>query len=209
MLKVLVVDDHEIVREGLKMVFNRTPNVRVQGEACNGQEAIEKARTVPCDIVLLDVALPDKDGLDVLKAIHTEKPALPVLVYTMFPESRFALRALRAGASGYITKDRLSENLLEAIERVSTGRKYVSHELGEAMLWGLDHRDDHAPHEALSNREFQVLCLLGSGLRISDIAARWDISVKTVSTYRSRIFEKMGFANNAQLVRYAVEHALV
>jgi len=209
MIKVVVVDDHAIVREGLKRIVSESGGMMVTGEAADGHEAMRVIKIVPCDVVLLDITIPNKSGLDVLKELHAETPRLPVLVLSMHPEDQYAVRVLRAGAAGYVTKDSAPVKLVQAIRKVVRGGKYVSPSLAERLIFNLGTDKDKAPHELLSDREYQVLCLISSGKTVSQIADEMALSVKTVSTYRVRILEKLNMKNNAEVTRYAIQEGLV
>jgi two-component system, NarL family, invasion response regulator UvrY len=208
MLRVVVVDDHAVVREGLKRIISEGQNMTVSAEAGGGTEAVEVVKRTPCDAVVLDITMPDKNGLEVLKEIHEVNPRLPVLVLSMHAEDQYAVRTLRAGAAGYLTKETAPTKLVEAIRKVVRGGKYVSPSLAEKLVFDLD-RESKQPHELLSDREYQVLCMIASGKTVSGIATELTLSVKTVSTYRSRILEKLDMANNAELTRYAIKAGLV
>ena len=208
MLRVVVVDDHAVVREGLKRIISESPNMSVAGEASGGNEAIEVVNKTPCDAVVLDITMPDRSGMDVLKQIHNENPRLPVIVLSIHSEDQYAIRSLRAGAAGYLTKETAPAKLIEAIRKVVRGGKYVSPSLAEKLVFDLD-REGKQPHELLSDREYQVLCMIASGKTVSVIATDLKLSVKTVSTYRARILEKLDMANNAELTRYAIKAGLV
>ncbi len=204
MIKVLIVDDHTIVRDGLKQILAETTDIVVADEAQDGQEAIRKARQDDYDVVLLDVAMPGADGLSVMRVIKQEKPSLTVLVLSMYPEEQYAVRFLKAGAAGYLTKESASDELIRAIRRVAQGGKYVSRSLAEKLAVALAAGADRPPHELLSDREYQVMRLIASGKAVGEIATELSLSVKTVSTYRARILEKMKMNNNAEIVRYAI-----
>jgi two-component system invasion response regulator UvrY len=209
MIKTIIADDHSIVREGLKQILNETNDVSVSGEAKNGMELLEELRRQKFDVVVLDISMPGINGLDALKQIKIINPDLPVLVLSMHPEEQYAIRVLKAGASGYLTKESASEELLNAIRRIASGRKYVSPSLAEKLAVELDVDREKPLHETLSDREYQVLCMIASGRTVKEIAGELSLSVKTVSTYRSRILDKMHMANNAQLTYYAIENDLV
>lgn len=209
MIKILVADDHTIVREGLKQIFNETQDMVVSDEAKNGEEVIKKVENNDYGIVLLDISLPGRSGLDVLKQLKLIKPELPVLVLSMHPEEQYAVRSLRAGASGYLTKESASQELIQAIRKISQGRKYITSSLAEKIAFEMEVDTSKPLHEALSDREYQVLCMIASGKTVKEIGEALSLSVKTISTHRSRILKKMKMKNNAQLIRYAVRHDLV
>jgi len=209
MIKVVVVDDHAVVREGLKRIISENPGMAVTGEAGDGNEAIRVIQSEPCDVVLLDITMPDKSGLDVLKQLHADSPRLPVLVLSMHSEDQYAIRVLRAGAAGYLTKESAPAKLIQAIRKVVRGGKYVTSTLAEKLVVGLDSDTSKAPHQILSDREYQVLCLIASGKTVSQIAEELALSVKTISTYRVRMLEKLNMKNNAELTRYAIKDGLV
>lgn len=209
MIKVCVVDDHAVVREGLKRIIAENPGMAVTAEAADGQEALRILQTEPCDVVLLDLTMPNVSGLDVLKRIHDDSPRLPVLVLTMHAEDQYAVRVLRAGAAGYLTKESAPAKLVQAIRKVVGGGKYVSPTLAEKLVYDLNADSTKAAHEVLSDREYQVLCMIASGKTVTMIAGELGLSVKTVSTYRVRIIEKLNMKNNAELTRYAIKEGLV
>jgi two-component system invasion response regulator UvrY len=209
MIKVVVVDDHAVVREGLKRIISENSGMTVSGEAADGHEALQVIKKDPCDVVLLDITMPNKSGLDVLKELHAESPRLPVLVLSMHPEDQYAVRVLRAGAAGYVTKESAPAKLVQAIRKVVRGGKYVSPALAERLVYDLGSETDKAPHEILSDREYQVLCMIASGKTVTNIAEELVLSVKTISTYRVRILEKLKMNNNAEITRYAIKEGLV
>jgi DNA-binding NarL/FixJ family response regulator len=198
-----------IVREGLKQVLVDTPDMVVTDEAKNGEEALSKALGSDFDVVVLDIALPDKSGLEVLRQIRDRKPKLPVLILSMYPEDQFALRVLKAGASGYLNKESAPEELINALRKASNGAKYISDTLLEEIADTLDFTTERPAQEILSDREFQVLCLIASGKSVKEIAGKLELNIKTVSTYRLRILEKMRMKNNSELTYYAVKNQLV
>jgi two-component system, NarL family, invasion response regulator UvrY len=208
MIKVCVVDDHAVVREGLKRIIAENSEMAVTSEASDGHEALEVIRNTPPDVLVLDITMPNWNGLEVLKAVHTELPRLPVLVLSMHSEDQYAVRVLRAGASGYLTKESAPAKLIQAIRKVMRGGKYVSASLAERLVFDLDGKTGRPPHEMLSDREYQVLCMIGAGKTVTGIAAELGLSVKTISTYRVRILEKLNMNNNAELVRYAIKEGL-
>ena len=209
MLKILVADDHTIVREGLKQILAEVPDMIVAGEASDGSEALHKVRKDHYDLVLLDIAMPGIGGLDVLKQLKAEKPDLPVLMLSMYPEEQYAVRTLKAGASGYLTKESASDELIAAIRKVSRGGKYVTSSLAEKLASCLDTYSDKPVHERLSDREYQVVRMIASGKTVTEIADELSLSVKTISTNRSRALIKMGMKTNAELTHYAIKHGLV
>ncbi len=209
MLKILIADDHSIVRAGLKQVLADTPDMTVTDEAGGAEEAIRKALDGDFDVVVLDISMPGRGGLEVLKQIKSQKPKLPVLVLSMHPEDQYALRVLKAGAAGYVTKESVTEELIDAIRKVSKGMKYVSAHLAQEIAFALDLDTERPIQETLSDREFQVLCMIASGKTAREIAEELSLSVKTVSTYRSRILEKMRMKSNAELTNYAIKNNLV
>jgi len=208
MIKVIVVDDHPVVRRGLKQIIEDEPDMEVAGEAENAGECFSLVRKTDCALIVLDINLPDRSGIDVLNQLKHEKPNLPILILSVNPEDQYALRLIKAGASGYLMKESALTELVNAIRKVSSGGKYVSASLAEKMIFQSD-ASEKPPHESLSNREFQILCMIARGNSLKSIADELCISEKTVSTYRSRIMEKMKMSNNSDLIRYASEHHLV
>ncbi|MGD1147037.1 MAG: response regulator transcription factor [Thermoanaerobaculaceae bacterium] len=209
MIRVLVADDHALVRAGLKHILGKTGEISVVGEACNGQEVMVEARRTPCDVVLLDIGMPGRSGLDVLKQLRAEHPGLSVLILTMYPEEQYAVRALRAGAAGYLTKDSGPEELVNAVRKVASGGRYVTMRAAESLAFEVQGRLRQSPHEALSDRELQVLCMIARGKTVNEIAAELTLSAKTVSTYRSRVLAKLNLRNNSEIAYYAVKEGLV
>lgn len=209
MTRIVIVDDHVIVRRGLNEILAESPDLVIVSECSNGQELIRLMGNELFDLVLLDISLPGRNGLDILKQVKTMKPQLSVLVMTMHPEEQYAIRALKAGASGYITKDSAPDELLLAIRKVSQGGRYISASLAEKLAFSLGDAGGKHLHELLSDREYQILCLIASGKTVSGISADLALSVKTVSTYRTRILEKMRMSNNAELSNYAIKNGLV
>ena len=209
MIRILIVDDHSIVREGMKQILADIDDIEVAGEAANGADALAKVQKQPFDLVLLDISMPGRSGLDVLKELKNVQPHLPVLMLSMYPEEQYAVRALRSGASGYLTKESAPDELISAIRKVCKGGKYVSASLAESMVFTLDSKSEQSPHEALSDREYQIMCMIASGKAVKDIALELSLSVKTISTYRSRVLTKMHMKTNAEVTRYALQNNLV
>ena len=209
MIRIFVADDHAIVREGLKQIVADTDDIVVTGEASTGQEALYKILKNDYDVVLLDITMPDRSGLDILKELRIQKPELNILVLTIHPEEQYAVRVLKAGASGYLTKESVPEELVTAIRKVALGGKYVSSSLGEKLAFDLTTGAEKLLHETLSDREYQVMCMIASGKMVKEIAEELCLSIKTVSTYRSRVLVKMKMKTNAELIRYAVLNRLV
>ena len=209
MTKILVVDDHAVVRDGVKRMFDEQPGTVAFGEASTPHEAIKLVREQDWDIVVLDLALGERSGLEVLQELKKLRPKLPVLILSMYAEEQYARRAFKAGASGYITKDCTRAELVGAITTVLHGRKYVSPTLAELLIIDLERGTAQPPHETLSTREFEVMCLLASGKTVSEIANILALSDKTISTYRARILEKMGMKTNAAITHYAIQNKLV
>lgn len=210
MTKILVVDDHAVVRAGIHYFLDSLPDMEIAGEAATAQEAMRLIRSQDWDIVLLDIAMPDKSGVDVLKQIKREKPNLPVLMLSMHPENRYAVQILRSGASGYVQKEALATELVNAIQTILKGHKYISPVVADLLTSDLKIQEDEKPlHETLSSREYQIFQKLGQGLGVSKIAEDLCLSVKTVSTYRARILEKMKMSSNADIIYYAIKQNLV
>ena len=209
MIKILIADDHAVVRRGLRQIINDEPDFEVVAEAQNGQEVLDKLESTDCNVVVLDITMPDKNGLAVLQEVKATRPRLPILILSMHPEDQFALRALKLGASGYLTKESAPEELVGALRKVISGGKYISSTLAEQLVAEIGSDSPRPSPERLSEREFQVLRMIAQGKTISQIAEDMGLSVKTVSTYRTRLLLKMKMKTNAELVRYAVQHGLV
>lgn len=209
MIRILVADDHFIVRAGLQKIIAEIGDMAFVAEAINGYQAVEKVTAGGIDVVLLDISMPGPDWLDVLRSIRQENPKLPVLILSVHPEKQYAVRAIRAGASGYLTKDKAHDELISAIRKAASGGRYISSGLAEQLADLVDIEHDAPAHDILSDREFSVMVMLAKGMAQSDIARRLCVSPKTVSTYRSRILTKMKLDGNAQLVHYAIRHGLV
>ena len=209
MLKVLVADDHAIVRQGLKLILTEEFSSLMFGEARNSQELLSQMGKDNWDIVVLDITMPGRSGLDVLKEIKQLYPKTPILVLSMHPEDQFAVRVLKAGAAGYLTKENLPEEMVRAVHKVIGGGKYVSATLAEKLAFDLQTDTERPPHESLSDREYQVMCMIASGKTVKQIAEELVLSIKTISTYRARILEKLNMKNNAEMTHYAVKNGLV
>ncbi len=209
MIKVLIADDHTLVRKGFRQILLDTKKFKDIDEAKDGKETISKVSAHHYDVVLLDISFPGRSGIDTLKQLKDLKPRLPVLILSMYPEEQYAVRALKAGASGYLTKETAPDELMEAIRKVAKGGKYITASLAEKLASEIGEPSGRAPHEALSDREYQVMCLIASGMRVKDIAESLNLSVKTISTHRARIMRKMNMKNNANLTHYAIKHGLV
>jgi two-component system invasion response regulator UvrY len=209
MIKVLIADDHPIVRQGLRQILSGIPDMEVAGEAINAQETLDQVRAGGWDVLVLDITMPDRSGFDILKELKHEQPDLPVLVLTIHGEEQLAVRVLRAGASGYLTKENAPAELVKAIRKVVGGGKYISSSLAETLAVGLDATFDRPRHKALSDREFQVMQMMAGGKTLAEIAETLSLSAKTVSTYRTRLLEKMQLKTNAEIIRYAIENGLI
>lgn len=209
MINIFIADDHELVREGLKKILKEEIDIKIVGEAQNASEVLEKMRNTDCDIILLDMNMPGRSGLDLITDLKILKPKLRILVLSIHPEDRFALRTLRAGASGYISKDTALDELVIAIRKIHLRGKYLSDALAEQLAFDVSSDNDRLPHESLSNRELEIMCMIASNRKVKEIAADLSLSISTVNTYRSRIFEKMKIKSNVELTHYAMDHHLV
>ena len=209
MINVLVVDDHALIRKGMKQILDDTSDIRVTGEAESGMQAIKMVRENKYDLALLDITLPDKYGIDVLRQLKLQCPNLPVLILSMHPDDQYAMRSIRAGAAGYMNKQSAPSQLVTAIRQVASGRKYISGELAEQLANEMANDKQEVTHQILSNREYQTLCLMAAGKSLSEMADIMSLSAKTVSVYRARMLEKMKLKNNAEAVRYAIDHHLI
>lgn len=209
MIKVFIVDDHEIIRQGLKMILKAETDIQVVGEASNGEEALAKIRKEEIDIMLLDMNMPGRNGIDLLGDIKTLKPKISILVLSIHPEDKFALRTLKSGASGYLCKDTALEELVVAIRRIHTKGRYISTNLAEQLAFDVIVDTSSPAHDTLSNREREILIKLASGEKVKDIAIELNLSVSTVFTYRLRIFEKLKVTNNVELTHYAIDNKLI
>ncbi len=209
MIKVFIVDDHEIIREGLKKILKEESDLIVVGEAQNGEELLAKINDIDCDIMLLDMNMPGRNGLDLLGDIKNLRPKIHILVLSIHPEDKFALRTLKSGASGYLCKDTALDELVVAIRKVHTKGRYLSNTLAEQLAFDFMPEKDSLPHEQLSNREQEIMVMLASGKKVKDIAADLRLSISTVFTYRVRIFEKLKIKSNVELTHYAITNKLV
>ena len=207
-IKVIIADDHPLFRRGLKHALDDTGDITVVAEVSNGDELLTRAKEDKFDIVLLDIAMPGKSGLDLLKQLKTEYPALSVLVLSVYPEEQYAVRFIKAGASGYLTKERASEQLAQAIRKIANGGKFASQQIIEKLAFESSD-PDRPPHEKLSDREYQVFCMIAAGKPLTEIGEDLSLSVKTISTHRSRILEKMRMTKNAELIHYAIKTNLL
>ncbi len=209
MIKILIADDHRIVREGLKLILEEPSDISVISEASDGFEVLSLVRKNKYDVIILDISMPGKSGLDVLKEIRKDKPKLPILILSAYPEDQYAVRVIKAGANGYLTKESAPEELITAIRRVQLGKKYISLSLAEKLATYIEADSDKPPHETLSDREYEVLRMIASGMTVSEIAEKLFLSVKTISTYRTRVLEKMSMRTNSELTHYAIQKGLV
>ena len=208
MTRILLADDHTIVREGLKQILGKTDDLQVCGEAASGSEVLDRVRSEEYDLIILDMSMPGRSGLDLIRQLQSEKPRLPMLILTMHAEEQYAVRAFRAGASGYLTKDSASAELVSAVRKVAGGGRYVSPSVAERLAFDLGPAAEAVPHTLLSDREFEVFRQIVAGQSISAIADRLHLSAKTVSTYKTRILEKMQMKSAAELIRYAIRNQL-
>jgi DNA-binding NarL/FixJ family response regulator len=208
-IRILIADDHPIVREGYKKILMSQPDMDVTGEAGNGQEVLDLIQKKDLELILLDISMPGRSGLEILKELKSQKPHLPVMILSIYPEEQYAVRAFRDGASGYLTKASTPKELISAIRKVSQGGRYVTEALAEKLTYFLHGDAEKAPHEKLSDREYQVMLLIASGKTVTQIAEELCLSVKTISTYRRHILEKMQFSTNAEITMYAIQNKLL
>ena len=208
MIKILIVDDHAILREGLIRIIQFESDMEVAGSVKNASEAINVLSGHPVDVVILDINMPGRSGLDIIKDIKQLQPNAAVLMLSMYSEERFAIRALKAGASGYLTKDMATEELISAVRIIHSGRKYITPSLAENMANNLQEKTEKNPHDSLSDREFEVMCMIGNGKSVNEIAEILSLSSRTVSTYRTRILQKMNLSNTAKIMQYAISKGL-
>ena len=207
--KIIIADDHTIIREAIKLVFHTVPHLRVVADTGDGSQVVKLCREYQPDLLLLDISLPNRDGLDILKQLKDEFESLRVLIFSVHDESKYAVRALKAGAYGYLNKKSASDVLLKAVESILDGRKYITPEMAEALANWVVTDQDRPAHQKLSNRELQTLQLISSGLSVGDIAIKLNLSVKTISMYRARVLDKLGLRNNADLIRYSLDNELI
>lgn len=209
MIKVLIADDHAILRQGLKSILSETQDIHVYGEASSGAEVLEKVDAFCCDVIVLDISMPDGNGFEVLQILRKKGITIPILILSMHEEDQYALRMIKAGANGYLTKESAPEKLIEAIRTIAKGRKYIGQELAQKMAFALDENSEKFPHEKLAKREYEVMLMISRGDKTNEIAGKLGLSPKTISTYKNRILEKMQLSNTAELTRYAVENKLI
>jgi len=209
MIEIMIADDHAIVRAGLKQCINDTKDIIVKDEASNGDEAFNKAIQNDYDVILLDLSMPGRNGLDIIKEVKNQKPKVKILVLTIHPEEQYAMRVLKAGASGYLTKESAPQELISAIRKVALNGRYISPSLAEKLVFEIEDKKEKSIYRTLSDREYQVLCMTATGAKLDNIAAELSISVKTVSSYRSRVLRKLNLHSTAELIRYAIDNQLV
>ena len=208
MIRIIIVDDHPVVRRGLKQILQEKPDIKVVGEAESAQEAFKIIHTIDCDAVVLDISLPGANGIEILKQLKYEYKKLPVLILSMHPEEQYAVRVMKAGASGYLTKESAPEELVKAIRKIISGGKYISSSLAERLITDID-ASGKPRHEKLSDREFEIMRMIARGKAIKKIAEELYLSEKTVSTYRTRLLEKMNMTTNAEIISYALKNKLI
>jgi DNA-binding NarL/FixJ family response regulator len=209
MIEIMIADDHAIVRAGLKQCINDTKDIIVKDEASNGDEAFNKIIQNDYDVILLDLSMPGRNGLDIIKEVKNQKPKVKILVLTIHPEEQYAMRVLKAGASGYLTKESAPQELISAIRKVALSGRYISPSLAEKLVFEIEDKKEKSIYRTLSDREYQVLCMTATGAKLDNIAAELSISVKTVSSYRSRVLRKLNLHSTAELIRYAIDNQLV
>ncbi len=209
MIRIVIADDHTIVREGLKQLLTASPDMCIAGEASDGHQVMQLVRETEFDVLLLDMSMPGRSGIDLIKLVRAEKAKLRILILSMHEEQQYAVRAIKAGASGYLTKESASAQLVSAIRKVAAGGAFISAEVAEQLALGAMPDSEGQPHEALSDREYQIFRLIAAGGAVSAIAAELNLSVKTVSTHKARLMQKMGLQNQSELIRYAITHKLV
>jgi len=209
MIKIIVADDHPVFREGLKRILSKEIDMDVSGEVSSGEELLNELTESEYDLIVLDVGLPGRSGIDILADIRKMDAKIPILIYSMHPEERFGVRAFKAGADAYLSKEEKPDVLFKAIRRISMGHKYITPTIAEQMAHTLEDSSDAVPHEKLSTREFEIMLKIAKGNSVKQISEKLSISTNTVNTYRSRIFEKMGFNNNIELTRYVIDNKLI
>ena len=209
MIRIVIADDHAIVREGLKRIVSSVDDMQVTGEAADGTEVMQRVRELSFDVLMLDLSMPGRSGMELIKLVHAEKPKLRILVLSMHQELQYAVRAIKSGASGYLTKESAPSLLEQAIRKLAGGGAFISAEVAEQLALGAMPGGEGLPHENLSNREFEVLRLLVAGTSVTDIALRLKLSVKTVSSHKANLMQKMGLVNQSELIRYALKHGLI
>ena len=209
MIRIVIADDHAIVREGLKRIVSSVDDMQVTGEAADGTEVMQRVRELSFDVLMLDLSMPGRSGMELIKLVHAEKPKLRILVLSMHQELQYAVRAIKSGASGYLTKESAPSLLEQAIRKLAGGGAFISAEVAEQLALGAMPGGEGLPHENLSNREFEVLRMLVEGISVTDIALRLKLSVKTVSSHKANLMQKMGLANQSELIRYALKHGLI
>lgn len=209
MIRIVIADDHAIVREGLKRIVSSVDDMQVTGEAADGTEVMQRVRELSFDVLMLDLSMPGRSGMELIKLVHAEKPKLRILVLSMHQELQYAVRAIKSGASGYLTKESAPSLLEQAIRKLAGGGAFISAEVAEQLALGAMPGGEGLPHENLSNREFEVLRMLVEGTSVTDIALRLKLSVKTVSSHKANLMQKMGLANQSELIRYALKHGLI
>ena len=208
MIKILIADDHPVVRKGLKQIIEESYDMAIVDEAGSGQQVLEKVRKNTYNIVILDISMPGRTGLDILKDLKNAKPHIHILILSIYPEEQYALRSLKEGASGYLTKESATDELASAIKKVMKGEKYVSYSLAEKIVFNFEKDNEKPLHETLSNREYEVMCLIGAGKTVKEISKKLSLSTKTIYTYRYRILEKMNMKDNAEIIRYTIQNRL-
>lgn len=208
MIRIVLADDHAIVREGLKRIVSEVPDLQVVGEAADGSQVMQRVRELDVDVLVLDLSMPGRSGMELIRLVKAEKPKLRILVLSMHQETQYAVRAIKSGASGYLTKESAPAQLEQAIRKVAGGGAYISAEVAEQLALGAMPGSEAPPHEALSDREFQVFKLLVAGVSVTDIGNQLHLSVKTVSTHKANLMQKLGLANQSELIRYAIKHGL-
>ena len=208
MIRIAIADDHAIVREGLKRIVSSCEGMQVVGEAADGIEVMQRVRALDIDVLMLDLSMPGRSGMELIKLVRAEKPRLRILVLSMHQEMQYAVRAIKSGASGYLTKESAPAQLEQAIRKIAAGGAFISAEVAQQLALGAMPGSAAVPHESLSNREFEVLRLLAAGISVTEIAGQLNLSVKTVSTHKANLMQKMSLANSSELVRYALRHGL-